>query len=325
MGAWLDWGIPLIVAVQSSGEWLLLPMQVLSLLGSEAFYILVMPAVVWCVDVRAGLRMGLVLLTSATLNSLLKLAFGWPRPYWVSDQVRALAHEGSYGFPSGHAQNALAMWGTLAIVLRRRAAAAALGGLILLISLSRLYLGVHYPTDVLGGWFFAAILLLAVAWVERPLERWLVSRRLGVQLLAPIALSLGLLGVGLLVAPRATGRPVPAAWIAAAAAAFPQEGPLDPQSPNPVVSAAGTLLGLGVGGLLLRRWGRFRAGGPVAQRLARLAAGMLGILLLYYGLGAVRPHDADVGAQVLRFTHYAIVGLWVSFGAPWIFVRFKLD
>jgi len=216
------------------------------------------------------------------------------------------------------------MWGTLAIVLRRRGAVIALGGLILFISLSRLYLGVHFPTDVLGGWFFAAILLLMVAWVERPLERWLVNRPLGVQLLAPIALSIALLVLGLLVAQRSIDRPVPAAWIAAAGAAFPQEGPIDPQSSNGVVSAAGTLLGLGVGAVLLRGWGRFRAEGSVTQRLARLAAGLLGILILYYGLGAMRPHDADAWAQVMRFANYALVGLWVSFGAPWTFVRLRL-
>jgi len=324
MDAWLNWGIPIIVALQSAGEWLLAPMQLFSFLGGEPFFLLVMPAVVWCLDVRVGLRMGLVLLTSASLNNAIKLAFGWPRPYWVSTQVQALAHEGSFGMPSGHAQNALALWGTLAMVLRRRGAVIALGTLIFLISLSRLYLGVHFPSDVLGGWAIAAILLLAIAWAERPVEAWLVRRPLGVQILAPVALSLGLLAAGVWVAQQTADRVVPATWSVAADAAFPEEDPIDPNSPNGIFSASGTLLGLGVGAVLLRGWGRFSAQGPIPQRLTRMIAGLLGILVIYYGLGALRPPGADYLAQVLRFANYVAVGLWIAFGAPWTFVRLRL-
>jgi hypothetical protein len=89
-------------------------------------------------------------------------------------------------------------------------------------------------------------------------------------------------------------------------------------------SAAGTLLGFGVGAVLLRAWGRFRATGPTGLRVVRMAAGLLGILLFYYGLGAIRPHGSDDVAQILRFANYAIVGLWIAFGAPWVFVRLKL-
>lgn len=324
MDAWLDWGIPWIVAVQSLGEWLLIPMQLFSFLGSEPFFLLLMPAVVWCLDPGVGLRMGLVLLTSASLNNILKLVFGWPRPYWVSDQVRALAYESSFGLPSGHAQNALAMWGTLAIILRRRAAGIALGVLIFLVSLSRLYLGVHFPSDVLAGWAVAALLLLAMAWLERPLEAWLVRRSLALQLLAPITLSFGLLVVGLFVAQQTSARAVPAEWSSAASQALPDTPAIDPQSPDGVVSTSGTLLGLGVGAVLLRNWGRFRATGPAGQRIARIVAGLIGILLIYYGLGALRPHGSDLPAQILRFANYAAVGLWIAFGAPWVFVRLKL-
>jgi membrane-associated phospholipid phosphatase len=123
---------------------------------------------VWCVDASLGLRMGLVLLTSASLNSLLKLAVGWPRPYWVSDQVTAYAYEGSFGLPSGHAQNSMALWGRMAAGLRRRSWVIGLGLLIFLISLSRLYLGVHFPSDVLAGWLAGGIVLALFLVLEKP-------------------------------------------------------------------------------------------------------------------------------------------------------------
>lgn len=324
MEAWLAWGIPLIVGLQALGDWLLVPMRFFSLLGSEAFYLLIMPSVLWCLDPGIGLRMGLVLLTSASINNILKLTFGWPRPYWVSDQVRALAHEGSFGMPSGHAQNALAVWGILALQRRRMAWGILLGALILAISLSRLYLGVHFPSDVIGGWLVGAIVLLVVTLLERPFEAWLFRQPPGLQLLSPMILSLGLLAAGLLVADRTAERIVPGEWTAAAAAAFPDEATIDPKNPSGIVSASGSLLGLGVGAVLLRRWGRFRAAGPVGQRLLRLIAGLAGIMILYYGLGALRPHGVGDLSQALRFVNYAAVGLWIAFGAPWAFVRLKL-
>jgi len=93
MDTWLLWGTPVVIGLQSLGTFLVTPMKLLSFLGTEDFFLLVMPAMVWCVDAALGLRMGLVLLTSASFNSLLKLTVGWPRPYWVSDQVTAYAYE----------------------------------------------------------------------------------------------------------------------------------------------------------------------------------------------------------------------------------------
>ena len=72
-------------------------------------------------------------------------------------------HERTYAFPSGHAAASAAIFGTLAYVLRRegllsRRAAATLGTLpTLLIGSSRVYLDVHWPTDVLGGWSLGAL------------------------------------------------------------------------------------------------------------------------------------------------------------------------
>ncbi len=100
MNPWLDWGIPIIAWLQGLGEGLKAPMQLFTFLGTEEFFLVVMPAILWCLDAALGIRLGFILLASDGLNGTLKLAFGWPRPYWVSDQVRALASESSFGIPS---------------------------------------------------------------------------------------------------------------------------------------------------------------------------------------------------------------------------------
>jgi membrane-associated phospholipid phosphatase len=323
MNTWLEGGIPIIVTLQSLGDWLIAPMHLFSLLGSEYFYLLVMPIVVWCIDAGLGLRMGWVLLTSATVNNILKLAIGWPRPYWVSEQVRALAHETSFGMPSGHSQGAVAMWGVMAIVLRRLGWVIAAVCLVLLISISRMYLGVHFPADVLGGWAAGALLLVLFAALEKPIERWLLRQRLGVQLATAALFSLGLVAVASAVASATADRVIPTAWIAAAAAAQPG-APIDPQRVDGAISNAGALLGLGVGAVLLHRMGTFQAGGPIGQRALRFALGLAGVLVLYVGLSALTPHGQDVFSQVFRYLRYAAVGIWVSYLAPWLFVRLKL-
>ncbi|MEK8127237.1 phosphatase PAP2 family protein [Paenibacillus filicis] len=91
---------------------------------------------------------------SAVLNQLLKMVFHRERPF-----VHRLIEETGYSFPSGHAMGALALYGALAFVLWRHTSTrlgrglllAACCAMIFLIGLSRVYLGVHYPSDIIGA------------------------------------------------------------------------------------------------------------------------------------------------------------------------------
>lgn len=93
------------------------------------------------------------------LNLLAKSAFGRIRPdLWLS-----LAPETTYSFPSGHAMGSMALVAALAVLAwptRWRWPTLLIGGLfVLLVGVSRMYLGVHYPSDILAGW------VAALAWV----------------------------------------------------------------------------------------------------------------------------------------------------------------
>ncbi len=325
MNEWLSWGVPIIVWLQGLGEWLQAPMEFFTFLGTEEFLMLVMPAVLWCFDVGLGVRLGLVLLTSDAVNGALKLAFGWPRPYWVSDQVRALSSETSFGLPSGHAQNALALWGRLGAAIRRRWAVALLASVIFLVSVSRLYLGVHFPTDMLAGWLVAGLLLWAFLRCDEAGRRWLARLRPGQQVLTALLVSLLLLGVQLAIYQFTAGRDIPAAWVERAAAAAPGAEPIHPRSLEGMFSGSGVFFGLGAGAALLYAWGKFNPKGPAWKRPARYALGLVGVLALWMGLRAVLPDGETLLALTLRYLRYAAVGMWVTYLAPRLFVWLRLS
>jgi undecaprenyl-diphosphatase len=101
-----------------------------------------------------------VSLSDQISSALLKPLVARPRPSHVLEGVRLLAGRGGrYGFPSSHAANIFAVWTVLA--LRHRKVSLFLAAIPLGVAYSRVYLGVHYPLDVLGGailgWLIALV------------------------------------------------------------------------------------------------------------------------------------------------------------------------
>jgi undecaprenyl-diphosphatase len=150
-------------------DWLNEPMRLVTALG---YYYVVVPLIVVAVFVfyRRGWRLTAVLLMVSTggsivLTTVLKGVFQRARPELIDTGYQA----SFYSFPSGHATVAVGLYGMLTVILayRLRGAArwaVAFCGLlvVLLIGLSRLYLGVHYPTDILAGYLSALLWLVCV-------------------------------------------------------------------------------------------------------------------------------------------------------------------
>ena len=162
--------------------WLDGPMRLVTALG---YYWVVVPllAVTVLVFYRKGWRLSAILLVVSTsgsilLTTVLKAVFERSRPELFDSGYAA----SFYSFPSGHATVALGFYGTLTLIMAYRLRGyarwlvAACGvSLVLLIGFSRLYLGVHYPTDILAGFLAAPLWLffVGVAYVS-----WLSVRGL---------------------------------------------------------------------------------------------------------------------------------------------------
>jgi undecaprenyl-diphosphatase len=97
---------------------------------------------------------------TSTLNDLLKLAFARPRP----DEMWRMAHASGYSFPSGHAMASASIYGAIALVLctlfprLRLPIAITTIALVFAIGASRVYLCVHYSSDVMAGWIVGSVL-----------------------------------------------------------------------------------------------------------------------------------------------------------------------
>ncbi len=169
----------------------------------------------------------------------------------------------------------------------------AAGGLIVGIAVSRVYLGAHYPADVVAGVAFGlATVALARWWLARPHEAW---RRL-----APHGQAVAVLGLVMV-------------WYAV------MPGGLRGKS----LLAGGLLVGFWIGEIYQRRHVGFAATAGFWRSVTAVAMGLAGAfglrIGLKIGLGAL-PFDAAVAIFLL----YAAMGAWWSYGAPWSFCRLGL-
>ena len=321
MGSILDLGIRWVIALQGLGSWLTVPMQLLSFLGTEQFFLAVLPAIYWCVDAALGLRVGIILLLSTSLDSAIKLAIHGPRPYWYSSKVKQLATETTFGAPSDHAETAAGVWGMVASGVKKKWAWWVAGILIFLIGLSRIVLGVHFPHDVLLGWVIGGLLLWLVLHFWEAIAGWIRGMTLGGQVLTAFLTSLTLILIGLvpfLWLKLSLWQP-PQAWSGYAGSAVTLSG---------VITSAGIFFGFLAGLAWFNRLGGFSPAGPLWKRILRYVLGLAGVLVFYVGLnklfGMIVPDSEALLPYILRYLRYMLVGGWVSLGAPWVFLRLGL-
>jgi hypothetical protein len=283
------------------------------------FYLLIMPLLYWCIDLTLGVRMGILLLVSAGVNALLKMGFQAPRPFWVDTQVIGYSEGASFGFPSGHAQNAASIWGLLMFSIKKRWRQILTLAGILLIGLSRLFLGVHFLHDVLAGWLIGAGLVYAFIRLEPAVKSWYSNNTLGGRLLMLVLFSVLFILPAVLISPPFNFPGLPESWITNAGME------INPYSYDDILTAAGAFWGLGLGIILLDRYGTFEIKGKPWQLILRYLIGLIGVLLLWAGLRSIFPDDISLISYILRFFRYGLVGLWISFGAPIFFSWVKLS
>jgi membrane-associated phospholipid phosphatase len=303
-------------------------MRVITFLGQEEFYILFIPAIYFLVSRKLGMRMLMLLLFTFGLNAFLKLVIHSPRPYWVDPRVQAYATELTYGMPSGHAQ-VVASFAVLLASQYRRSWVVGLGVLIaFLVGVSRVFLGVHFVSDVLVGWLLGVIVGATFIVFAPRAEAWLLRSRLNAALGIGTAIVFAIVSVGLLAQATLTPTTVSQSW-----------GQFNAEARR--ISDLVTIAGLLAGSVIA--YGKVRQAIFIDEkpdlvsstprvsylplpphstprtRWLRFAVALIGGVVLWLGLRAIFPRDPEWLGIVLRLIRYALVVMWMLWLTPkWV-------
>ncbi|SNR80051.1 PAP2 superfamily protein [Haloechinothrix alba] len=319
MKALWDAETDLITWIQGWGDWLQAPMTAVSALGSEVLYLGLAPLVFWSVSASIGARLYVLLIASATVNIVLKSFVHGPRPYWFSPQVTRMTVESSFGAPSGHAQMSTTLWGYLAAKIRRRWAWVVAIILVVAVSVTRLYLGVHFVSDVLAGMLVGVLALWCALRYEDRLLRWWhrwpvpgqLAIALGISLVAPLISAVWQATVG-------SDWSTPDSWTGAVPA------DLETGGMSTVLQASGALLGLLCGLSLLWARGWYSAEGSVFSRFVRGALGVLGMAAAVMVLRLAVPDPDGALGYARDFVLAALTMIWGFWLIPELFIRARL-
>lgn len=320
------WDTGPVQTLQGVGSGVEALMQFFTFLGSEIFFLLLVPLVYWCINKSLGADMGVLLTFSGVVNGLLKSFLKHPRPFW-SNPTLQLSDAVSFSLPSGHAQNSTVVFGYLALWLagKENKAGRKSGArwlwvvflilLILLVSISRAYLGVHYPGDILWGCAIGVLIITLYAWLKPRALPWLRKQAIGTHVILAVVASVAVLGAEalLLSIPFGTGQTFGGLYVDASRASLQEAS-----------GVAGMVLGLWIGLATEMRLVRFTVAGVWWRRALRYVIGIAGMFIIWMGLRLIFPEQPQALDLVLRIVRYGLAMLWAIVGWPWLFVRLKL-
>ena len=272
--------------------------QVFSLithLGSSQVFVVLAVVMFWCVNKSQGLYLLSVGCFGTTVNQFLKITCRVPRP-WVRDPdftivESARADATGYSFPSGHTQNSVGTFGCLAMGAKKNWARILFIALAVLTAFSRMYLGVHTPSDVLVSAVIALVRVLAMYPLFRGLEE---KPERGLWIL------LGLFAVNVLYVLYAN------LW------QFPAD--VDPENlEHGVKNAAklmGALLGMAIGYGIDLKWIRFKTEATVVGQILKCVLGLAIVLAIKEGLKPVLGSGSLSSAVRYGLITLFAAGVW---------------
>lgn len=244
------------------------------------FFLFFIPIVWLGVNWRWGIRLFYILGLSHLSNHVLKNLFACPRPFDIDPALGLIQVEG-YGCPSGAAQNSVLL-ASILIVYWKSVWRWPIGiGYLLLISFSRVYLGVHFPTDILAGWIVGAVMLVIYYFLFPKIEDWLRTMKP----LHTLVISQCLLLLILACAPYLT-----------------------------LVTICGSALGFGLGIFINQSLGLdLELPASLLELFVRIATGVGGIILIVQ-----LANYGEWESSTAIYLEFAAIGFWVSFFAPLI-------
>ena len=288
----LNAGLAMIHAAQSfrssamDGFW-----QAMTFMSDDRFYMLCLPVIATTVGWFAATRIGLMVAIGGLASELTKQYFAEPRPFATEHGLNLINATG-YSLPSGHATVVVIFWGLLAAALPHRRLTISIAVIMALLGgLSRVYLGVHYPTDVLAGWALGGTLtFLAITQWERASLVWRQAETRA--------------QIGFVLLPTLFALLIPEKVF------FTMGGVL-----------AGIACGMAVASKSMPSDLPMFATGSTGTRIIRALAGLAMILPIYYLMALVHPQGSIAVASVTQWLRYFVLGVTLSCLFPYVCFR----
>jgi len=264
--------------------------RAISYIGEDIVQILLLAALIFVYDVKFGRNLGFSLVGSIYFNGIIKDIFQDPRP-WTN------TYEEGFGFPSGHAQNAVAVWGLMSYESYKKENKILQWLFIIfiyLIGISRMVVGVHDLDDVWGGFFYGTLFLVLFIYIEPLISEKAKSLNFLTKVILAIIIPIAMLTIAIIIFPTTT---------------------LD------YGLSCGALMGLSLGYLIENEKIHYD---PkllnTKQKLVNLVIGLVLTMVFYFALSV---YSSDF--FVWRFTKYFLLAFLVITLVPWIFTKIKRD
>ncbi len=256
--------------------------NLVTMIGEQGFIIVLIAIIFWCINKKAGYKLGFALLSGTIINSSLKTLFHTKRPIGTEGiRSQRIQTASGYSFPSGHTQSTASLWTTLSIQYKKTKIYILSTILILLVGTSRLYLGVHWPIDVFAGAtigiIWATLCCLLFDYSIKKNNKFLL-----LIVILPEFLGLITFGGG---------------------------------SSNAKIIAL--LIGFIVGYFIEDKYINFSEKTELPKQIAKFILGITVTIIIELGLKVVFP-----ASTIFDFIRYFVIGLWLTVGAPYLFKKF---
>jgi membrane-associated phospholipid phosphatase len=286
--------------------WLFSPFNYI---GTEYFFIGIIAVLYWLINKRFARRVSFLFLLTMWVNSFCKAWWKRPRPYNVTvegkEQVKlfhAFKPLPSYGIPSGHTMSAASFFGYSALESKKVWAKILLWAAVILMPISRLVHSAHYPQDVIVGLALALGMLLIYRFVEEKIftafKTASLRRSLGVLFIVSGLLTLLMIPIN-----------------------------AEHEGLKNMVSMNAVFTGGVIGFILDEKKLNFDTAGRLIYKILRLAVGLAGVAVIFLGLKylfGLFDDKNEIVYFIFRYIRYSLLGFWVGFGAPWLFVKLQL-
>lgn len=254
------------------------------------FILMIIPIAFWVTKRSFARQLSTLLVVQIWALTALKGIIGVHRPADARIRINEVDVEGMYSRPSGHATGIATLFGGLSLEIRKKWFTLIAAIVIFMVGVSRLYLGVHWPMDILLGWCFGLALAYGMRYCWGSIEGLLKRMQIGLG----IAIALIIPAIMLL------------AWTL-----IPSISRVGLEFLYP---ALGALSGAWIGSLIEERHLDFDPKGTLAWHVVKCCIGLLLVFGLRMGIKAMLP----VG-DLFDYVRYGCIGLFITLGAPWLF------